>query len=109
MIRMKFKSHRKQVKQAMDNAQKNMLEAVGKAGEGYIKLMAPVDTGALRDSISYKVDETSVLVGSTLTSEDYPVYQEKGTSIQPAQPYIHPGIHKNLSKLKKIAERNYKL
>lgn len=106
---MKYKSNRKQVKSAMDNAQKNMLEAIGKGAESYVKLMTPVDTGALRDSIAYKVDDKSVLVGSTLTSEDYPIYQEKGTSRQPAQPYIHPGIHNNLNALKSIAERNYKL
>lgn len=106
---MKYKSNKKQVLKAMDGAKKNMLEALGKAGEGFVKLAAPVDTGALRDSIDYKVDGDSVLVGSTLTSEDYPIYLEKGTSRQGAQPYIHPGIHDNISQLKSIAERNYKL
>lgn len=106
---MKYKSHRKEVKQAMDKAQERMLEAVGKGAEGYVKLLTPVDTGALRDSISYNVDDKSVLVGSTLTSEVYPIFQEKGTSRTPAQPYIYPGIHNNLAQLKKIAEGNYKL
>jgi HK97 gp10 family phage protein len=106
---MKYKSNRKQVKQALDNAKNNTLEAIGKAGQGYVKLLAPVDSGALRDSISYSVDDNSVLVGSDLVSEDYPVYQEKGTSKQKAQPYIQPGIYDNINALKKIAERNYKL
>src|SRR5690606_30673536 len=106
---MKYKSNRKNVKKAMDGARRNMLEALGKAGEGYVKLNTPVDTGALRDSINYNVDDDTVYVVSTLASEDYPIYQEKGTSKMPAQPYIHPGIHNNLNALKTIAERNYKL
>ncbi|WP_200415940.1 HK97-gp10 family putative phage morphogenesis protein [Virgibacillus salexigens] len=106
---MKYKSNRKEVKQRMDMAQKLMLEALGKAGEGYVKLNTPVKTGALRGSIAYKTDKTSVSIGSTLTSEDYPIYIEKGTSKAPAQPYISTGILGNASQLKKIAEANYKL
>ncbi|WP_373894461.1 HK97-gp10 family putative phage morphogenesis protein [Virgibacillus sp. CBA3643] len=106
---MKYKSNKKQVVDRMKKANNNVLEAIGKAGEGYVKLLSPVDTGALRDSISYNVDDKSVYVGSTLTSEDYPVIVEKGSNAQAAQPYIHPGINKNLSQLKKIAESNYKL
>lgn len=107
MIR--YTSNRRQVMEAMEQANNRMLDAVGRAGEGYVKLMTPVATGALRDSISHKVDDKAVFVGSTLTSEDYPIYQEKGTSKMSAQPYIQPGIHNNLQSLKTIAERNYRL
>jgi HK97 gp10 family phage protein len=93
----------------MDGANKRMLEALGKAGEGFVKLNTPVASGALRDSIDSKVDDKSVFVGSTLTSESYPIFIEKGTSRMPAQPYLSTGIMNNLSQLKKIAERNYKL
>lgn len=109
MIRMKYKSNRREVKRRMQTANKNVLEAIGKAAEGYVKLNTPVDTGALRDSIAYKTDESSVYVGSTLTSEDYPLYVEKGTSRMPAQPYISTGVMNNLNSLRSIAERNYKL
>lgn len=109
MSHMKYKSNLKQVSKALEDAQKKSLEAIGKAGEGYVKLLTPVDTGALRDSVNYKVDDKSVLVGSTLTSEIYPIVMEKGSSRHTAQPYIHPGIHSNLNVLKKIAERHYKL
>jgi|SRR5690625_875098 len=105
----KFQSNKREVKARMKRANRNMLEAVGKAGEGYVKLLAPVDTGALRDSIAYKVTDDSVYVGSTLTSEDYPLYQEKGTRKMPAQPYIEPGIMLNLGSLRNIAKRNYNL
>lgn len=114
----KFKSNKKQVQQQMNKANINMLEAIGKAAEGYVKLDTPVGQyptgsgrvgGALRDSINYKVDKDGVYVGSTLTSEDYPIYVEKGTSKMAAQPYISSGVMSNLAALRVIAERNYKL
>jgi hypothetical protein len=113
---LKYKSNRKEVKKAMDGAKRNMLEAIGKAGEGYVKLVTPVGVytdgrvgGSLRDSIAYNVDNNAVYVGSTLTSEMYPIYVHKGTRFQKSQPYLHDGVMKNLAALKSIAERNYKL
>lgn len=114
----KYKSNRREVKQRMENANKLMLEALGKAGEGYVKLNAPVGQypagsgrvgGALRDSISYKVEKDGIYVGSTLTSEMYPIYVHQGTSRQQAQPYLQDGIMRNLNNLRTIAEKNYKL
>ena len=105
----KYKSNYKNVVKAMDNANRVMLDAVGRAGSSFVKANTPVDTGSLRGSVDYKVDDKSVYVGSTLTSEDYPIFVEKGTSRAPAQPYISTGIKGNLSQLKKIAEGNYKL
>lgn len=113
-----YKSNRREVKRRMDNAKKNMLEAIGKAAEGYVKLNTPVGQypagsgrvgGALRDSIDYKVDNDGVYVGSTLTAEDYPIFVEKGTVNMPAQPYISTGVLNNLQSLRSIAEKNYKL
>ncbi|MGM8212635.1 HK97-gp10 family putative phage morphogenesis protein [Virgibacillus sp. W0430] len=106
---MKFKSNRKQVRQRMDKAQNNMLEAVGKGAEGFVKLNTPVATGALRSSINYHTDKDGVYVGSTLMSEDYPIFVELGTSKMASQSYLKSGIMNNLAQLKKIAERNYKL
>lgn len=105
----KFHSNKREVKARMKRANKNMLEAVGKSGVGHVKLVTPVDTGALRGSIDYAVRDDSVYVGSTLTSEDYPVYIEKGTRKMPAQPYISTGINLNLGNLRTVAQRNYKL
>lgn len=109
MSKVKFTSNKREIKQRMEDANRNMLEAIGKAAEGYIKLNTPVDTGALRDSISYAVDDKSVLAGSTMTSEIYPIVVEEGASNQVAQPYISTGIMGNLGALRSIAERNYKI
>lgn len=113
----KYTSNRREVKQRMDNANKVMLEAIGRAAVGYVKAVTPVGQyddgrvgGALRDSIDYQVvDEKEVYIGSTLTSEDYPIYVHQGTSRMAAQPYINDGVLRNLMALRSIAKKNYKL
>ena len=56
------------------------LERCGEQAEGYAKDLAPVDTGAGRNSISHKVDESepAAYIGTNL---DYMIYQELGTGI----------------------------
>nr|AUN37290.1 hypothetical protein [uncultured bacterium] len=54
------------------------------------KQLAPVDTGALRDSIGADpVDSLTVRVGSDMP---YAPYVEYGTSRSPAQPYLTPAF-----------------
>src|SRR5690625_1327456 len=113
----KYRSNRREIKQRMNNANKVMLEAIGRAGKGYVKAVTPVGQyeggrvgGALRDSIDYQiVDDKEVYIGSTLTSEDYPIFVHEGTRFMAAQPYINDGVLTNLSSLRSIAQRNYKL
>lgn len=68
--------------------------------EGDAKLMAPVDTGALRGSITTggrsTPDGAEATIGSSL---EYAPYVELGTSRMSAQPFLQPGLQKN----KKIA------
>jgi HK97 gp10 family phage protein len=55
--------------------------------------LAPVDTGALRDSYrSEQVSETTVLVGTDLK---YAPYVEYGTSDHEAQPHLTPAFHQS--------------
>ena len=56
------------------------LERCGEQAEGYAKDLAPVDTGAGRNSISHQVDESepAAYIGTNL---DYMIYQELGTGI----------------------------
>ena len=111
---MKYKSNRKQVKKAMDNAKGLMLEAVGRQAVSNVKAVTPVGQyddgrvgGSLRGSIDYKVQDDEVYVGSTLTSEDYPIYVHDGTRFQASNPYIHNGVMHNLNNLRKLAEKTY--
>lgn len=67
--------------------------------ESDAKILAPVDTGALRSSIStsFAGDGRS----GTMTAEvgptvEYGIYQEYGTSTQPGQPYLGPAFDRRM-------------
>jgi HK97 gp10 family phage protein len=51
--------------------------------------LAPVDTGALKSSISADVDGLSFEVGPT---QEHGLYQELGTSEMGPQPFLGPGF-----------------
>ena len=58
-----------------------------------------VDTGTLRRSITYTVNETKGEVGSTLKSPPYGAYLEYGTSKMKPRPWLKPAIEKNRAKI----------
>lgn len=66
------------VLEAFDDACLRALERCGLQGEGYSKDLCPVDTGALRNSISHKVvpSEPAAYIG---TNQEYAAYVEFGT------------------------------
>lgn len=63
-----FNDYSADVLEAMHDAVLKALERCGSEAEGYAKDLCPVDTGALRNSISHKVDdgEPAVYIGSNL-------------------------------------------
>ena len=75
---MRFEDHSEEVLQAFDEACLRALERCGNQAEGYAKDLAPVDTGALRNSISHKVvpSEPAAFIGTNL---EYAPYVEFGT------------------------------
>ena len=78
------------------------LEAIGLQAEGYVKLLTPVDTGRLRNSISHaQYDEKTEAVG---TNVEYAPYVELGTRRMSAQPYLRPGVENHAEEYKAIAE-----
>lgn len=75
-------------------------KGLNKAGDIVVnraKDIVPVDTGALRDSISKEVEGSKLSVGAT---EDYAAYVELGTSKMGARPYLRPAIENNISAIK---------
>jgi HK97 gp10 family phage protein len=64
-------------------AEKAAIDTLGNEVEVTAQAAAPVDTGALRDSIVYSDGVVSVGV-------DYAGFVEYGTSDTPAQPYLRP-------------------
>ena len=64
------------VKERLKAAILRALERCGLQAEGYAKDLAPVDTGNLRNSITHKVVDDSVYIG---TNNEYAAYVELGT------------------------------
>ena len=105
---MEFKSNKENVIKAITESKKDILDTIGAFVEAEAKLRTPVDTGTLRRSINFVVDEgeSSVTIG---TNVEYSSYVEKGSSKQKAQPFLTPAIEENLIKLQEIAEINFKI
>ena len=107
-----FISRKKEFQAAAEEQVIKALELCGIVAEGYAKDKCPVDTGNLRNSISYKVqsDEKAVYVG---TNVEYAPYVELGTgsfyqggtpgiSGQKAQPYLKPAVAEHADEYKRI-------
>ena len=76
------------------------LEAVGMQAENYAKMLCPVDTGNLRNSITHeRGGEDYEIIG---TNVEYAAYVEMGTSRQKAQPYLKPAVEDHVQEYKDI-------
>ena len=116
---------------AMREAAIRALEACGLTAEGYAKLLCPVDTGNLRNSISHQVDseELAVYIGTNVEYAPYPelgtgIYYEGGrktpwvyqdahgnwhiTHGQRAQPYLKPAVADHAGEYHRIIEQEMK-
>ena len=100
-IEVSVNSNAELIKKASDEAIARALEAIGLQAEGYAKLLAPVDTGRLRNSISHEVSDQTVYIG---TNVEYAAYQEFGTRRMKAQPYLAPAVEDHLTEYQKLAE-----
>ncbi len=63
-----------------------------------------VDTGTLRRSITYQVDENNLVgyVGSVINDPPYGAYLEYGTSRMKPRPWLKPATEKSMETIKKI-------
>lgn len=120
-----------EVKRELEAAVERALEKCGLRGVKLAANLAPVDTGALRNSITHHVaeDESAVYIGS---NKEYAAYVELGTGKyypggrptpwtyqdasgdwhlthgQRAQPYLKPAIADNASVYRSIIESELK-
>ena len=63
--------HSQEVLEAVAEKLSVALEAVAMQAENYAKLLCPVDTGNLRNSISHDSDEQSAVIGSNVEYAAY--------------------------------------
>lgn len=88
-------------KAAKDEAVARALEAIGLQAEGYAKMLAPVDTGRLRNSLTHTVEGNAAYIG---TNVEYAPYQEYGTRRTKAQPFLKPAVQDHIDEYRAIAE-----
>ena len=125
------KSYIFQVKNVTDGAMNKALMAVGEAVKGHAKELCPVDTGAMRNSITFAIDnpfgkeEITVSVGTKSVNEGtniyYAPYVELGHHQQPgryvpaigkrlvrdfvpAKPFLRPAFENNMEEIKGIIQ-----
>ena len=75
-----------------------------------------VDTGTLRRSITYQVDENKLEgeVGSVITNPPYGAYLELGTTkdgrtLMKPRPWLQPAIDRNIGELKQMVGNTIKV
>lgn len=79
-------------------------EAVAQGGllvEGEAKALAPVDTGALRDSITSQPAGMQCDIGTNI---EYAIYQEFGTYKMRAQPFLVPALVNKSDEIVRLIE-----
>ena len=80
--------------QDADRKASEVVEKYGFTIAGEAAIQAPVDTGALRNSIPAESKMVDTLTFRVQDGVEYGVYQELGTSRMAALPFITPAIEK---------------
>lgn len=115
MIRIQ-EDNTKYVTEAIDHALAEALDEIGQKVVNDAQQICPVDTGRLRNSISYKLGGGGfsfpgmgasvgheVTVGSDV---EYAAYVELGTSRTPAQPFLGPAARKNAGNYRDVIKKH---
>ena len=100
-------NHKDEIIAALKENAKAILTAWGETAERHAKEMCPVDTGRLRNSITYEVksDEGAVYIG---TNVEYGQYVELGTSRMSPKPFLKPAIVDYKEEYKQIMDETIK-
>lgn len=83
-------------------AQQDGLEAGARIVETHAKVLCPVDTGFLRNSIT--VDSVTPMEAIIAPHTDYAEYVEFGTSRMEAQPYMRPALDEHEGEIIRAVE-----
>ena len=78
---------------------------IGLEAEKHAKLLCPVITGRLMNSITHVVDDDAVYIG---TNVEYAASVELGLHRKTAKPYLKPAIVNNMQTYKNMAETELK-
>ena len=96
----KLVKHSPEIRGAVKAAKARALEIIGGKGETYAKMLCPVDTGRLRNSITHvQEDESTEIIG---TNVEYAPYVDLGTVKQRAQPFLRPAAANHVAEYQRI-------
>ena len=95
----RFEWYGGQVIDSVEKAKKVGLTHACVVVQGDAKSLSPVDTGNLRNSITYKVSADDGKVG---TNVHYAIHQEYGTKKMSAQPFLRPALDRNRETIKRV-------
>lgn len=123
-LELTLKNYDRRISQA---SAKNIVNKAGLLVEGQAKLLAPVDTGALSQSITLQpaTEDKGTITARVVTDKEYAAFVEFGTGVrgagssrhkpvkgsiaygstagQVAQPYLHPAVLLTKQKINKLA------
>ena len=100
-----YKDNTDEVLSALENAKKRGLEAIGLVAEGHAKMLTPVDTGRLRNSISHATDDEAAYIG---TNVEYGPYVELGSPTIKAHHMLQKAATKHTDEYKRLMEDSMK-
>lgn len=101
-IEVKLESNTSAIYQALNEAIQRGLNACGKEAEGYAKMLCPVASGTLHNSITHTMDDSTAYIG---TNVEYAAYVEMGTSKSRAKPYLQPAVQDHKEEYKAIFQK----
>lgn len=96
----------KEVKEIASESIERALEQCGALWESQAKMLSPVDTGRLRNSIEHHAENETTMVVET--DVEYAVYQEMGTRYQRGTPFIKPSGEQLVQTFKQVIENELK-
>ena len=103
-MKVDYKDNSQQVLSALEKGKRNALTAIGSSAETHTKdnITADdlIDTGRLRNSISYAVDGEAAYIG---TNVEYAPYLELGTKKIAAHHYLKRAVTEHKDEYKKLA------
>ena len=100
-----YKDNTGEVIDALKNAKKRGLEAIGLTAEGYAKKDTPVDTGRLRNSIAHAVEDDAAFIG---TNVEYAVFVEAGARGRQGVHMLQRAATEHADEYKKLMEDSMK-
>ena len=100
-----FEDNSKEILEALHKAGIRGLSAIGETAVDYAQDDCPVDTGRLKNSITYTVDDSqeAVFIG---TNVEYAPYVELGTYKQKAKPFLRPAAQDHGAEYRELMNKS---